>query len=113
MPRMSNITGMAALPTRPTVSSIAESDGGATPSLRRKLRDILASESAEIRVTDAEVPLAVEITDDRAHLLLRDEEGIVRASLDTDDETVRSWAEDIHERYWADARPLDPVDVQL
>ncbi|MEF8781633.1 MAG: transcriptional regulator FilR1 domain-containing protein [Haloarculaceae archaeon] len=105
-------TAAGELTTRGVFAETAIDAVVAAPSLRRKLRDILASESAEIRVTDAEVPLAVEITDDRVHLLLRDEEGIVRASLDTDDETVRSWAEDIHERYWADARPLDPVDVQ-
>jgi predicted transcriptional regulator len=84
----------------------------ATPDLRRKLRAILASESAEIRVTTEEIPLALEVTDDRTHLLLRDSDGIVRASLDTADETVRSWAEGVHSRYYSDASVLEAEDVE-
>lgn len=83
----------------------------ATADLRRRLREVVAAESAEIRVTAAEVPLAMEVTDTRTHFLLRDEDGIVRASLDTGDEAVRAWAEGIHERYWTNATPLGPDDV--
>lgn len=57
------------------------------------------------------MPAAVEVTDDRTHLLLRDEEGVVRASVDTDDDAVRSWALALHERYWEGATPLSPDDL--
>lgn len=77
------------------------------PELRRELRELVDAPDAEIRVTTEDVPLAVEITADRAHLLLRDDEGLVRASVDTDDEAVRAWATELHEQYWADADPLD------
>jgi predicted transcriptional regulator len=83
----------------------------ATPDLRQRLRKITAADGIEIRVSEATVPLALEVTDTRVHLLLRGEEGIVRALLDVGDDTVRSWAEETHERYWSDATPLDPEDV--
>lgn len=83
----------------------------ATADLRDLLADIVAAEAAEIRVVTEEIPVAVEMTDDRTHLLLRDEEGIVRASLDTDDEAVRAWAERVHETYWQAGRPLSPDEL--
>lgn len=83
-----------------------------TPELRELLAEIVAAESAEIRVCSGEVPLAVEVTDERTHLLLRDEEGIVRAALDTDDETVRAWARRLHEDHWAEATPLSPDQLR-
>lgn len=70
------------------------------PQLRALLGEIVAADAAEIRVTTDEVPAAVEVTEDRTHLLLRDEEGVVRASMDTDADAVRSWALGLHERYW-------------
>lgn len=84
----------------------------ADPTLRRRLREALSGAGVEIRVTDESVPVAVEVTDDRTHLLLRDGDGVVRASLDTDDDAVRAWAESMHERYWADARPFDVDDLR-
>lgn len=75
--------------------------------LRTHLRTILDAEGATVRVHDGPVPLALELTDDRTHFLLRDDAGVVQASLDTDDETVRSWAEATHDRYWQQATPLD------
>ena len=83
----------------------------ATPELRDVLADILATEDAEIRVSTDEIPVAVEVTDDRTHLLLRNDEGIVRASLDTADPAVREWAERIHERYWQGGRPVTTADL--
>lgn len=83
----------------------------ASPDLRERLREITVSDGVEIRVAESAVPLALEVTDTRVHLLLRDEEGIVRASLDVGDDAVRSWAEDTHERYWSEATPLDPEDI--
>ena len=83
----------------------------ATADLRELLVDIVASEAAEIRVVSAEIPVAVEVTDSRTHLLLRDDDGIVRASLDTADPTVRSWAEDLHKQYWTAGTTLSVADI--
>jgi predicted transcriptional regulator len=77
------------------------------PDLRRELRALVDAPDAEIRVTTEDVPLAVEITADRSHLLLRDDEGLVRASVDTGDASVREWATALHERYWVGAEPVD------
>lgn len=80
--------------------------------LRSLLRDIVAADAAEIRVTTDSVPAAVEVTDDRTHLLLRDEDGVVRASMDTDDEAARSWALELHERFWASATTVSASDLE-
>lgn len=77
------------------------------PELRDELRQLVAADDAEIRVAGEPVPLAVEITAARTHLLLRDEEGLVRASVDSDDEAVRAWATSLHERYWTTGEPVD------
>jgi predicted transcriptional regulator len=84
----------------------------ATADLRELLLDIVAAEGAEIRVVREEIPVAVEVTDNRTHLLLRNDEGIVRASLDTDDDAVRAWAEQLHEEYWAIGTPLSVEDIE-
>jgi hypothetical protein len=47
-----------------------------------------------------------EITDTRTHLLLRNDEGIVRASLETEDPAVHEWAERLHREYWTSSSPL-------
>ncbi|PGF16995.1 ArsR family transcriptional regulator [Natrinema sp. CBA1119] len=75
--------------------------------LRDQLEALLAAEDAEIRVREEGVPIAIMIVDDVVYLLLRDENGILRASVDTDDDAVRSWAEDSLDHYWRTATPLE------
>lgn len=77
------------------------------PTLRQQLQDLIACEGAEIRRYTDEIPVAVTITDDLVHLLLRDDDGLLRAALDTDNERVLSWARAIHEQYWRDSSTLD------
>jgi predicted transcriptional regulator len=79
--------------------------------LRQQLQELIAAESAEIRRYDGEIPLAVTITDETVHLLLRDEDGLLRAALDTDNETVLSWARERHEQYWDNSSPLTPESL--
>lgn len=81
------------------------------PVLGERLRAVVAADGVDIRVTEEPVPVAVEVTDGRTHLLLRDDEGVVRASMDTDDAAVHSWADDRHEAFYADASPLAASDV--
>lgn len=82
------------------------------PALRGKLRAVLRADAAEIRTVEGDVPVALEVTDDRTHLLLRDGEGVVRASMDTDDPTVRDWATGLHAEYWERASPVEPGELE-
>jgi len=75
--------------------------------LRNQLEALLAAEDAEISVREEGVPIAIMIVDDVVYLLLRDENGILRASVDTEDAAVRSWAEDSLDHYWRTATPLE------
>lgn len=74
--------------------------------LRQQLQDLIVSEDAKIRLHDGEIPLAVTITDDIVHLLLRDEDGFLRAALDTDEKHVLSWAHKRHNQYWQNSSSL-------
>ncbi len=75
--------------------------------LRARLSDLLAAENAEIRIAAEELPLAVTVTDRVVHLLVRDDDGVLQAALDTDDDAVWSWAVDVHDRYWRESTPLE------
>ncbi|MDS0298104.1 DUF1724 domain-containing protein [Halogeometricum sp. S1BR25-6] len=75
--------------------------------LRRRLHELTDHEDAAVRLYDGEIPLAVTITDDVAHLFLRDENGLLRAAIDSDDPEVLAWAEARFERYWEESSSLD------
>ncbi|QSG03570.1 helix-turn-helix transcriptional regulator [Natranaeroarchaeum sulfidigenes] len=79
--------------------------------LRGRLKRILRTETASIRFREEGIPLAVTIADETVHLLLRDESGVLQASLDTDDPAVHSWADDTYDHYWRTSRPLEPDDL--
>ncbi|MDS0475814.1 helix-turn-helix domain-containing protein [Natrinema sp. 1APR25-10V2] len=79
--------------------------------LRGQLEALLAADGAEIRVREEGVPIAVMLVDDLVYLLLRDENGILRASVDTDDDAVRAWAVDALDHYWRTATPLEPESL--
>lgn len=88
--------------SRSAIDALAEDSG-----LRRQLESLLDAEGTEVRIHDEEIPVAVTIADERVHLLLRDEDGVLRASIDTDDPAVRSWATETFDRYWQTASPVD------
>ncbi|SEW11461.1 helix-turn-helix transcriptional regulator [Natrinema salifodinae] len=75
--------------------------------LRRQLEALLDADEAEIRVREEGVPIAVMVADETVYVLLRDENGVLRASVDTADDAVRSWAEDSLDHYWRTATPLE------
>lgn len=77
------------------------------PGLRERLRSLVDSDRAELRVRDEGVPIAAMIVDDVVYLLLRDENGVLQASIDSDDPAVRSWAQDTYDHYWRTAEPLE------
>lgn len=79
--------------------------------LRARLVELLDTKTVEIRITDEAVPLATTVADDTVHLFLRDDNGLLQASLDVADEAVHDWASERFERYWAEATPLAAADL--
>jgi predicted transcriptional regulator len=75
--------------------------------LADQLRRLVAADTATVRIYDGPVPLAVTLTDDIVSLLVRDDNGRLQASLDTDNPRVSQWAQELYGRYWNDAQPLD------
>ncbi|QLG62954.1 helix-turn-helix transcriptional regulator [Halorarum salinum] len=89
--------------SRNAIDALADDSG-----LRRRLKRLLESDGAGMRIHEEGVPLAVTIADDVVHLLLRDENGVLQASVDTDDPAVYSWAHDTFDHYWRTSSPIDP-----
>jgi predicted transcriptional regulator len=79
--------------------------------LRGRLRELLGAEGAEMRVVEESIPVAATVVDDAVHLFLRDDAGILRASLDVVNPEVRAWADDLFERYWRVGDPLTVDDL--
>lgn len=92
--------------SRTAIDALAEDD-----SLRTKLRDLVSSDGASIRIHDEEIPIAITIADDRVHLMLRDGDGVLQAAIDVDDPEVLSWARSVHETYWSAAAPLEAEEL--
>jgi len=79
--------------------------------LRRHLLTLVDADDAAVRVRSSGVPVAGTLVDGRLHLLVRDDSGVLRAAIDTDDPAVREWADDAFDRYWTEAAPLERGDV--
>jgi predicted transcriptional regulator len=79
--------------------------------LRRTLASMLDADGASIRVCDDGISLAGSVVDGDVHLLVRDDDGVLRASIDTDDAEVRDWAERTFEAYWEAATPINRADL--
>jgi len=94
--------------SRDAIDAVADDEG-----LRRRLESLLDAPGASLRVRPAEIPLAVTIADDTVHLLLRDANGVLQASVDTDDPVVRDWADERFGRYWAEASALEHDDIEV
>ncbi|GAA0725589.1 putative transcriptional regulator [Halorubrum trapanicum] len=74
-----------------------------------QVRALADHDDAAIRVADGNVPLSVTIADNTVYLLVRDEGGILRAAIHTDDSAVRDWAAETFSDYWEHATPFDPT----
>lgn len=79
--------------------------------LRRRLRELVSTDGASIRISEESIPVAVTVVDSVVHLLLRDDTGILQASVDMDHPEVHAWATDLFERYWETATPLTVGDL--
>lgn len=83
----------------------------ADETLRERLRRVVSAPSAGIRVAEDDIPVAVTIADDVVNILVRDDRGVVQASLDTTDPAVREWAERRYEHYRVHSEPLTADDL--
>ena len=92
--------------SRTAIAALAEDD-----SLDTQLRELASSNGAAIRIHPEEIPIAITIADDQVHLMLRDDDGVLQAAIDTDDPEVLSWARSVHESYWSEAKPLESRGV--
>jgi predicted transcriptional regulator len=92
--------------SRGAIDAVADDEG-----LRRRLASLLDAPGASLRVRPAEIPLAVTVADGTVHLLLRDANGVLQASVDTDDPVVHDWAQGRFERYWEEAVALGDDDI--
>ena len=77
-----------------------------------RVRALADHDDAVIRVARAAVPLSVTVVDGTVYLLVRDELGILRAAIHTDDSTVRDWADETVSHYGEEATPLDPTTFE-
>lgn len=75
------------------------------------IREQLEIGRASILVADEALPFYLGLADDgRVQIGLADEEGIPRALLETTDERVRTWAEDVYREYRSAATPIPLED---
>ena len=74
-----------------------------------RLRTLADHDDAEIRVSHEEVPVSITVADDTVYVLVRDDGGILRAAIHTDDSTVRTWASDAFSAHWENSHPFDPT----
>ncbi|WP_232701464.1 helix-turn-helix transcriptional regulator [Halobacterium wangiae] len=77
------------------------------PEWRDQLESILDADTVTISVYDGAVPCSVEVVDGEVHLILRDDQGVVRAVVASGSTPLREWAESLFEQYLEDAEPVD------
>jgi predicted transcriptional regulator len=89
----------------PGVESVIES-GEFAPLMCEKMKTGRSS----VYVVDTEIPLYIGLTDgDLVQIGLADEEGVPTALLETTDEAIREWAEEMYKQYREQSRPK-PVE---
>ena len=71
----------------------------AQPAHAPQFADVLCSQQSTVFVCDEDVPTVVGINDGVVYVGVDDRNGAPIALIETDDETVRSWAEDTFESY--------------
>lgn len=79
----------------------------AEPAHRSQFSDILSADRASVFVAEDPIPDVLGINDDVVYFGVDDPKGAPLALIETDDETVRAWAEETFEASREAARPLD------
>jgi predicted transcriptional regulator len=80
----------------------------AEPAHESPFVDLLASERADVSVYEGDIPRVVGINDGVVYFGIDDQKGAPLALIETDDETVLTWAEETFETYRRNAAPLTP-----
>lgn len=73
------------------------------------LTRLAASENTQLRVRTAGVPFAATVDEAGVTFLLRDDDGVVRAAVETDHPAVRTWVTETVDRYRETATPFTPA----
>ena len=83
----------------------------ADPELRDQLRQLVGDDRATVAVVE-EIDVAVMILDETVCFLIRDDDGILRASIDTDAQPVRAWARERIATLTTNAQTVAPADIE-
>lgn len=81
---------------------------GADPGMVDHAKEMFETGRAEVVWYEGDVPTTLFVVDDVVLLCLSGGEGAPRAVIETDDETVRSWAESTIDDYRSDGERIDP-----
>ena len=76
------------------------------PGFRQWAETALPSDDVEVQVFDDDLPYFLGIYDDVVHIGAEDDNGMRRALVETDDATVRDWAENTFRAYKDSAAPF-------
>jgi predicted transcriptional regulator len=76
----------------------------------QQFREMLDEPDVHVSVSE-NIPISVCIIDDAVGIDLTDEQGVVKGSFLTEDETVCEWAVDLFETCRNEARPVDPNEI--
>lgn len=71
-------------------------------------REMLEAGRVEFRLYQGDIPYIVLGSDTEVNLRLADEDGSPTALIESEDDTVREWAESTFEDYWEEATPVNP-----
>lgn len=78
------------------------------PEMARQFAKLVASDRAEIYRFDGEVPCVVAVLDGGVGLGLEDDQGLPRALIETEDPSVRDWADSTITAYRRQSEPVNP-----
>lgn len=81
----------------------------ADPESWTRLTELAASDNAQLWVREADVPVAAVLNPDVVTFLLRGENGLIQAAVETDSQSVRNWVANTIDRYQATATPFTPA----
>ena len=73
------------------------------------LTDLAASDGAQLWIRSGDVPLAATVGDGVVTFLLRDDDGLVQAAVETERSAVKGWVTDTIDRYRETATPFTPA----
>jgi predicted transcriptional regulator len=74
------------------------------------VQTVLTAEDGQLYVHgDVPPKLGMAVMDRSVTFLVRDEQAVLRAAIETEDETVRTWAEETFDRYKREADPVEQV----